>query len=119
MENIDHAMGDEAGINGRSSSFTMDRRVPIAVVILLVSNLVMAIWMSAAFYTKQNEQTDRFGDNFASIENTILLMQEQIFTRQEATIVLENIRQTNRRQDSDIKELNTLFRNLLLSQSKN
>ena len=93
----------------------INSKIPIAVVILLVTNLVAGIWFSSAFYTQQKEQNLATEKGFVSINQQIVDIEKSIYTRQEATIALEGIRQTNDRQDADIKQLNVLFTNMLMS----
>lgn len=100
-------------------AWAFEKKVPITVIFLLVANLISGIWFASAFYTKQSETIVQFTSHFATMGRRMDVMEQSIYTRQEATIALESIRQTNDRQDNDIKALNSLFTSLLLSRSRN
>ena len=113
----------EEALNNESSGtqphrLSVEKRVPVAVLVLLVCNLFAGIWFAAAFYTQQNEQMRSTETHFSTLSIQMDKMEESIYTRQEAAIALDGIRQTNDRQDDDIKQLNTLFTNMLLSISQ-
>lgn len=98
----------------RNNGGWIERKVPVAVIFLLVCQIITGIWFFSAFYTQQQEMDKQFTKSFTGLNQQITEMEKSIYTRQEATISLENIRQINARQDSDIRELNNLFRQLLL-----
>lgn len=92
----------------------MNKRVPIAVVVLLVMQLFGLIWAAAASHTRQDNLATQFTTNFEKVYTRMDKMEQSIYTRQEATISLESIRQTNANQDQDIREINETIKDILI-----
>lgn len=116
MPEVEETLGTDSASNHSNGWF--EKKVPVAVLVLLVAQFVTGIWAASAFYTKQTQIAERFDANFLRIDSQIVNLEQKMYTRQEATIQLESIRQTNARQDEEIRDLNKEFRDVLIKQSQ-
>lgn len=98
----------------REVNEVMNKKVPIAVVVLLVMQLFGLIWAAAASHTRQDNLATQFTTNFEKVYQRMDKMEQSIYTRQEATLSLENIKQTNIKQNEDIREINGAIKDILL-----
>ncbi len=104
----------DADTEGRSSShFVLDRKVPIAVLLMLAIQFVVAIWGGAVFYTNQQNIAEEFGRNFNEINIKFEKIESTMFSRQEAVIQLESLRQTDIRYETDLRQIRQDIRAIL------
>ena len=115
MPEVEEALNNEVQA---ASNGWFEKKVPIAVLVLLVAQFITGIWAASAFYTNQNQIAKQFDASFVRIDTQIVSLEQKMYTRQEATIQLESIRQTNVRQDEEIRELNKDFRGILIKQAQ-
>lgn len=105
---------NEASMNNSNQSGWFEKRIPVAVLVVLCANLFAGIWAASSFYTNQKALSDSFSGHFERVESQIMDLKEEMYTRQEAAIELANIRKVNERQDQAIRELEKDFRTILI-----
>ena len=66
---------------------------------------MIGIWAVSAFYFGQKELQNQFRDNVATLTQQLNDLKSTIYTRNEASIQFEIIRQENVRQDQELREL--------------
>lgn len=106
-------------LHKETRSEIIERKIPVAVIILLVLQIIGFIWGAAVFHTQQENLGRQVSTNFEKVYQRMDKMEQSIYTRQEATVSLESIRQTNAKQDEDIRELNGAIKDILLRSSIN
>lgn len=104
-------------LHKETRSEIIERKIPVAVIILLVLQIIGFIWGAAVFHTQQENLGRQVSTNFEKVYQRMDKMEQSIYTRQEATVSLESIRQTNAKQDEDIRELNGAIKDILLRSS--
>lgn len=92
----------------------IEKKIPVAVLIILVTQLIVGVWTVSGFYANQNALASKFSENFSRIELTISELEKKMYTRQEAILELDVIRRDNARQDSDIRDMEKEFRDIVI-----
>ena len=86
-------------------AFQLPRKVPLAILFAFLIQIAMGIWEFSSFYFGQKELQNQFKDNVATLTHQLHELKSSIYTRNEAVIQFEVIRQENMRQDQEIREL--------------
>lgn len=86
-------------------AFHLPRKVPIAILFAFILQIGIGIWAVSSFYFGQKELQNQFRDNVATLTQQLNDLKSSIYTRNEAVIQFEAIRQENMRQDQEIREL--------------
>ena len=97
-----------------SRNFTIDKKIPVAVLLMLVIQFVVWIWGGAVFYTNQQNLSEKFEENFKEINVKFEKIESTMFSRQEAVLQINSLRDADRRQEEDIRHLEKDFREVLL-----
>ena len=85
--------------------FNLPRKVPLAILFAFLIQIAMGIWEFSSFYFGQKELQNQFRDNVATLTQQLHDLKSSIYTRNEAVIQFEVIRQENMRQELEIREL--------------
>ena len=86
-------------------AFQLPRKVPIAILFAFILQIGIGIWAVSSFYFGQKELQNQFRDNVATLTQQLHDLKSSIYTRNEAVIQFEVIRQENMRQELEIREL--------------
>jgi hypothetical protein len=86
-------------------AFHLPRRIPFFILIAFIVQIMIGIWAVSAFYFGQKELQNQFRDNVATLTQQLNDLKSTIYTRNEASIQFEIIRQENMRQDQELREL--------------
>ena len=86
-------------------AFHLPRKVPLAILFAFIIQIAIGIWAVSSFYFGQKELQNQFKDNVATLTQQLNELKSSIYTRNEAVIQFEVIRQENMRQDQEIREL--------------
>lgn len=86
-------------------AFHLPRKVPLAILFAFLIQIAIGIWAVSSFYFGQKELQNQFKDNVATLTQQLNELKSSIYTRNEAVIQFEVIRQENMRQDQEIREL--------------
>lgn len=86
-------------------AFHLPRKVPLAILFAFLIQIAIGIWAVSSFYFGQKELQNQFKDNVATLTQQLNDLKSSIYTRNEAVIQFEVIRQENMRQDQEIREL--------------
>ena len=92
---------DEAG----SFIVTVPKKISIAVLLALALQIIGGIWMIAGVYYSQQEIQNKFSENMKAVTTQLTELKSSIYTRNEALLQFEAIRQENVRQDLEIREI--------------
>lgn len=112
----EEALNNESHPSSNEAIF--EKKIPVAVLVLVLAQLVAGIWAASGFYSNQTALASQFEKNFDRIEFSMKELEEKMYTRQEAMIQLEGIRQTDVRQDQEIRELENDLRDILIDKAK-
>lgn len=85
--------------------FHLPKRVPMALLFAFIIQIVVGVWAVSSFYFGQRELQNQFKDNIASLSLQIGEIKSTIYTRNEALLKIEEIRQENFRQDQELRDL--------------
>ena len=88
-----------------SLEIVIPRKVPLAILFALVIQIVGGIWAISGFYYSQKELQNNFKDSVVTLTSQINDLKSTIYTRNEALLQFDAIRQENRRQDQEIQEM--------------
>ena len=88
-----------------SLEIVIPRKVPLAILFALVIQIVGGIWAISGFYYSQKELQNNFKDSAVTLTSQINDLKSTIYTRNEALLQFDAIRQENRRQDQEIQEM--------------
>lgn len=91
-------------------AFHLPRKVPLAILFAFLIQIAIGIWAVSAFYFGQKELQNQFRDNVATLTQQLNDLKSTIYTRNEASIQFEIIRQENIRQDHELRELRDKMR---------
>lgn len=86
-------------------AFHLPRKIPLAILFAFLIQIAIGIWAVSSFYFGQKELQNQFKDNVATLTQQLNDLKSSIYTRNEAVIQFEVIRQENMRQDQEIREL--------------
>ena len=86
-------------------AFHLPRKIPLAILFAFLIQIAIGIWAVSSFYFGQKELQNQFRDNVATLTQQLNDLKSSIYTRNEAVIQFEVIRQENMRQDQEIREL--------------
>lgn len=86
-------------------AFHLPRKIPLAILFAFFIQIGVGIWAVSSFYFGQKELQTQFKDNVATLTEQLNDLKSSIYTRNEAVIQFEVIRQENLRQDQEIREL--------------
>lgn len=86
-------------------AFHLPRRIPLFILCAFLVQIMIGIWAVSAFYFGQKELQNQFRDNVATLTQQLNDLKSTIYTRNEASIQFEIIRQENMRQDQELREL--------------
>ena len=85
--------------------FHLPKRVPMALLFAFIIQIVVGVWAVSSFYFGQRELQNQFKDNIASLSLQIGEIKSTIYTRNEALLKFEEVRQENFRQDQELRDL--------------
>lgn len=91
-------------------AFHLPRRIPFFILIAFIVQIMIGIWAVSAFYFGHKELQNQFRDNIATLTQQLNDLKSTIYTRNEASIQFEIIRQENTRQDHELRELRDKIR---------
>ena len=86
-------------------AFHLPRKVSIAILFAFILQIGIGIRAVSSFYFGQKELQNQFRDNVATKTQQLNDLKSSMYTRNEAVIQFEAIRQENMRQDQEIREL--------------
>lgn len=86
-------------------AFHLPRKIPLAILFAFFIQIGVGIWAVSSFYFGQKELQAQFKDNVATLTEQLNDLKSSIYTRNEAVIQFEVIRQDNLHQDQEIREL--------------
>lgn len=86
-------------------AFHLPRKIPLAILFAFFIQIGVGIWAVSSFYFGQKELQTQFKDNVATLTEQLNDLKSSIYTRNEAVIQFEVIRQENLHQDQEIREL--------------
>lgn len=108
--NLNNGKSPQQDIEGYVA-FQLPRKVPLAILFAFLIQIAMGIWEFSSFYFGQKELQNQFKDNVATLTHQLHELKSSIYTRNEAVIQFEVIRQENMRQDQEIRELRNKMAN--------
>ena len=85
--------------------FQLPRRVPIALLFTFIIQIVVGAWAVSGFYYSQKEMQNQLSENIARFTTKMNELKYTIYTRNEALLQFETVRQENARQDHEIREI--------------
>ncbi len=88
-----------------SLEITIPRKVPLAILFALVLQIMGGLWAVSEFYHSQKELQNNFKDSITTLTTQINDLKSTIYTRNEALLQFDAIRQENHRQDKEIQEM--------------
>lgn len=77
----------------------------MALLFAFIIQIVVGVWAVSSFYFGQRELQNQFKDNIASLSLQIGEIKSTIYTRNEALLKFEEVRQENFRQDQELRDL--------------
>lgn len=93
-------------------AFNIPKRIPLAILFAFIIQIIVGVWAVSSFYFGQKELQAQFRDNVTTLtgqigglEGQMRELKSSIYTRNEASIQFEIVRQDNARQDQEIREL--------------
>jgi hypothetical protein len=110
MPNTDDSTSSRSA---NKSHFVIDRNIPIAVLIMLAIQFVVGIWGGAVFYTTQKSTAETFSENFNQINIKFEKIESTMFSRQEAILQLDYLRQNDIRYESELRQVRQDVREIL------
>lgn len=102
--NLNNGQSPQQDVEGYVA-FHLPRKVPLAILFAFLIQIAIGIWAVSSFYFGQKELQNQFRDNVATLTQQLNDLKSSIYTRNEAVIQFEVIRQENMRQDQEIREL--------------
>ena len=102
--NLNNGQSPQQDVEGYVA-FHLPRKVPLAILFAFLIQIAIGIWAVSSFYFGQKELQTQFKDNVATLTEQLNDLKSSIYTRNEAVIQFEVIRQENLRQDQEIREL--------------
>ena len=102
--NLNNGQSPQQDIEGYVA-FHLPRKIPLAILFAFLIQIAIGIWAVSSFYFGQKELQNQFRDNVATLTQQLNDLKSSIYTRNEAVIQFEVIRQENMRQDQEIREL--------------
>ena len=88
-----------------SLEITITRKVPLAILFALLIQIAGGIWAVSGFYYSQKETQNQLSENITRFTTKMNELKSTIYTRNEALLQFDGIRQENNRQDQEIKEM--------------
>ncbi len=88
-----------------SLEITITRKVPLAILFALLIQIAGGIWAISGFYYSQKEMQNQMSENITRFTTKMNELKSTIYTRNEALLQFDDIRQENHRQDQEIKEM--------------
>lgn len=85
--------------------FHLPKRVPMALLFAFIIQIVVGVWAVSSFYFGQRELQNQFKDNITTLTQQIGEIKSTIYTRNEALLKFEEVRQENFRQDQELRDL--------------
>ena len=86
-------------------AFHLPRKIPLAILFAFFIQIGVGIWAVSSFYSGQKELQTQFKANVATLTEQLNDLKSSIYTRNEAVIQFEVVRQENLRQEQEIREL--------------
>lgn len=102
--NLNNGQSPQQDVEGYVA-FHLPRKIPLAILFAFLIQIAIGIWAVSSFYFGQKELQNQFKDNVATLTQQLNDLKSSIYTRNEAVIQFEGIRQENMRQDQEIREL--------------
>lgn len=102
--NLSNGQSPQQDVEGYVA-FHLPRKIPLAILFAFLIQIAIGIWAVSSFYFGQKELQNQFKDNVATLTQQLNDLKSSIYTRNEAVIQFEVIRQENMRQDQEIREL--------------
>lgn len=102
--NLNNGQSPQQDVEGYVA-FHLPRKIPLAILFAFLIQIAIGIWAVSSFYFGQKELQNQFKDNVATLTHQLNDLKSSIYTRNEAVIQFEVIRQENMRQDQEIREL--------------
>lgn len=86
-------------------AFHLPRKIPLAILFAFFIQIAIGVWAVSSFYFGQKELQNQFRDNVATLTQQLNDLKSTVYTRNEASIQIEILRQENMRQDHELREL--------------
>lgn len=102
--NLNNGQSPQQDVEGYVA-FHLPRKIPLVILFAFLIQIAIGIWAVSSFYFGQKELQNQFKDNVATLTQQLNDLKSSIYTRNEAVIQFEVIRQENMRQDQEIREL--------------
>ena len=102
--NLNNGQSQQKDVEGYVA-FHLPRKIPLAILFAFLIQIAIGIWAVSSFYFGQKELQNQFRDNVATLTQQLHDLKSSIYTRNEAVIQFEVIRQENMRQELEIREL--------------
>lgn len=101
--NLNNGQSPQQDVEGYVA-FHLPRKIPLAILLAFLIQIAIGIWAVSSFYFGQKELQNQFKDNVATLTQQLNDLKSSIYTRNEAVIQFEVIRQENMRQDQEIRD---------------
>ena len=88
-----------------SLEITITRKVPLAILFALLIQIAGGIWAISGFYYSQREMQNQLSENITRFTTKMNELKTTIYTRNEALLKFEEVRQENFRQDQELRDL--------------
>jgi hypothetical protein len=88
-----------------SFSVTVPKKISVAVLFALIIQIVCGIWIISGVYYSRGEIQNKFSENMKQVVTQLTELKSSIYTRNEALLQFEAVRQENVRQDLEIREI--------------
>lgn len=88
-----------------SLEIIIPRKVPLAILFALLIQIAGGIWAISGFYYSQKEMQNQMSENITRFTTKMNELKSIIYTRNEALLQFDDIKQENHRQDQEIQEM--------------
>ena len=85
--------------------FHLPKRVPMALLFTFIIQIVVVVWAVSGFYYSQKEMQNQLSENITRFTTKMNELKSTIYTRNEALLKFEEVRQENFRQDQELRDL--------------
>ena len=90
----------------------------LSILLALVLQVGAGVWAMSAFYTEQQSLTTSLDSRFDGLDSNIKVLENKIYTRNEAVLQFQLISANDKRHDEEIRGLESEIRNLLIRDYK-
>ena len=90
----------------------------VSILLALFLQVGAGIWAMSSFYTEQTSLTKSLDVRFDGLDRNINLLEDKIYTRNEAALQFQLISENDKRHDQEIRDLEAEIRRLLIRESE-